>query len=128
MENDEITVLIVDDEQGIRDIFGLNFEIEGFNIVKASGGMEALEIVKNQHIDFVLSDVQMPAGDGFTLLKEIKKLKIDLPMVLLVTGFAEVTRSEVIAEGGLDLFSKPPDIDEIINIIKQSVQRQKMAA
>lgn len=128
MENDEITVLIVDDEQGIRDIFGLNFEIEGFKIVKASGGKEALEIVKNQRVDFVLSDVQMPAGDGFTLLKEIKKLKLDLPTVLLVTGFAEVTRSEVIAEGGLDLFSKPPDIDEIINIVKQSVHRQKLVA
>lgn len=128
MENEEITVLIVDDEQGIRDILGLNFEIEGFVIVKAAGGKEALEIVKKQRVDFVLSDVQMPEGDGFTLLKEIKKLELNLPTVLLVTGFAEVTRSEVIAAGGIDLLSKPPDIDQIVRIIKSSINHLKLVA
>lgn len=121
-ENNEITILVVDDEEGIRDSMEMNFELEGFKVVKASGGRAALEIIKNQKIDFVLSDVRMPDGDGFTLLKEIIKLNLRLPTVLLITGFAEITRDEVIEHGGIDLLQKPPEIEEIIKIINQTVK------
>jgi DNA-binding NtrC family response regulator len=121
IENNEITILIVDDEEGIRDMMEMNFELEGFKVVKASGGRAALEIIKNSKIDFVLSDVRMPEGDGFTLLKEIIKMNLKLPTVLLLTGFAEISRDEVIAEGGIDLLQKPPDIEVIIKMIKQTI-------
>lgn len=63
MENKEITILVVDDEQGIRVSFEMNFELEGFKVIQASGGRAALEIVKTRKLDFVLSDVRMSEGD-----------------------------------------------------------------
>lgn len=120
----KLTILVVDDEEAIRDIMSMHFELEGFIVVKASGGRAALEIIKNQKIDFVLSDVRMPEGDGFSLLKDIKKLFPELPTVLLITGFAEVTREEVIQQGGIDLFQKPPDVEIIIKIIKETYAKR----
>jgi len=120
-ENHDITILIVDDENSLRKSLVKNFELEGFCVLSASSGHEALEVVKNQKIDFVLSDVRMPEGDGVELLKNIKMFNDRIPIVLLVSGFSEHSKDEVVAMGAIDLLTKPADIDKIIGMIKNTV-------
>jgi CheY-like chemotaxis protein len=119
--NEEITVLVVDDEGSLRKSIVRNLEIEDFNVLSAANGREAIEIVKAQKIDFVLSDVRMPDMDGVELLDEIRKYSPTVPIVVLMTGFAEVSKEEVLEKGALDLIAKPFDIDAIVEVIKESV-------
>lgn len=115
----DILVLVVDDEAGIRETLTTNLELDGFKTLSASCGNEAIDLLKNNAIDFVVSDVRMPKGDGVTLLKEIKKRYPDIPQVVLISGFAEVSADEVKQLGAVDLMLKPPNIDKLIELIKQ---------
>ena len=113
----DVLVLIVDDEAGIRETLAINLELEGFKTLSASSGSEAIELLKNHAIDFVISDVRMPKGDGITLLKNIKKGDSDIPHIVLLTGFSELSTEEVKQLGAIDLIIKPPNIDLLIELI-----------
>ena len=105
------TILVVDDEQELRNSIRQYLEIEDYNVLTAHGGIEALEVIKENHIDLILTDVRMPEGDGVTLLEETRKLSQELPVVLMMTGFAKISRKEAIQKGALDLLDKPINYD-----------------
>ena len=115
---EDTNLLIVDDEEGIRKSLGVEFELEGYNIFTASSGNEAFEIIKNENIHFVISDIRMPDGDGVSLLKKIKDEYKNLPFVLLITGFAEFTREEALEKGAVDLMLKPPSVELLLRHIE----------
>ena len=114
---EEILVLIVDDEEIIREMLAENISFEGFRTLTASGGLEALGLLGQEKINFVISDVRMPKGDGVFLLLSIKEKFPEIP-ILLVSGFAEINAEQAINYGAIDLMSKPFSIDKIIEIIK----------
>lgn len=115
----DITVLLVDDEAGILEALSINLALDDFKMLTASCGNEAIEIIKNNKIDFIISDVRMPKGDGVFLLNYVKDHNPDVPHVLLFSGFSEVTAAEAKKLGAIDLISKPPNINEIIYMIKK---------
>jgi DNA-binding response OmpR family regulator len=75
-------ILVVDDEEKIRLVIKKYAEFEGYNIVEAEDGMEAIEKFKAQDFDLVILDVMMPELDGFSTCKELKKIK-DVPVIML---------------------------------------------
>lgn len=115
--NSEINILVVDDEKEICETLADNLILEDFKVFTACCGNEAINIVKENIIDFVISDVRMPNGSGPELLDQIKLINPKLPHVVLITGFAEVTKEQIIERGGVDLITKPPNIDYIIDLI-----------
>jgi len=116
----EITVLVVDDDLSLRNVLVMNLELEGFSVLSASGGIEALKIVKEKPlIDFVLTDIRMAEGGGLWLLQELKKINPDIPVVCLMTGFADATKEEILANGGIDLLSKPLNMNLIYQYIRE---------
>lgn len=115
-------ILVVDDEADIREAIGTFLEIEDLNYIEARSGREALSIVaENKNVKFVISDVRMPNGDGVFLIDELRKLDPKMPFIVLVTGQADISRSDAIGKGALDLFIKPPDMDKMIALIKKSL-------
>lgn len=115
-------VLVVDDEADIREAIGMFLEIEGLSFVEAKSGKEALQMIaENKQIKFVISDIRMPNGDGVYLVNELRKIDPKLPFVILVTGQADISREDAISTGAVDLFIKPPDMDKIISLIKESL-------
>ncbi len=121
MENSSINVLVVDDEGTLRKSIVRNLVLEDFNVLSASGAKEALEILKVQKVHFILSDIRMPEMDGVKLLEKIRELDPTIPVVVLMTGFSEHTKEEVLAKGAQDMISKPFDIDRISQLIRDSV-------
>lgn len=115
----DITVLIVDDEEDIRETMKLNMELDDFNVLVASGGNEAIQTLTSNHVDFIISDIRMPDGDGFSLLNHVKKNYPNIPHIVLVSGYSEITAEEVKASGGIDLISKPPNINDLVLLIKK---------
>ncbi len=93
------------------------FMLEGYNVLVASGGHEAIDIIRNKGTDIVITDVRMPNGDGEQLLRSMKREFCDIPLVM-VSGFSELTREQALALGAADLLKKPVDISVIESYIK----------
>lgn len=106
MQDNLKTILIVDDEEDLRDAIAFDFKRQGFNVVQAENGKVAYQIVQSQPISVVLSDVRMAGGDGVELLKNIKSTHPQIPVVLS-TGFAEIGIDEAYDMGAMAVILKP---------------------
>lgn len=112
------SILVVDDDIDIREAICGYLKLEGYETIEASNGKEALEIVRDKKIEFVVSDIRMPDGGGLFLLDELRKIDRVLPYVILVTGQADITREEAIKRGALDMLKKPLEMERIVGLIK----------
>lgn len=121
MSSDVKTVLVVDDEELLRNAIVFQFKREGFNVVSASNGTEAFEIIKTTHIDAVVSDIQMPGGNGIELLKNVKDFNANIPVLVFITAFADITESEAYDLGANAIFTKPFDRKTLVSCIKNSI-------
>ena len=115
------TILVVDDEVALRDAIAFDFKRKGFQVLVAASGSEAFKIIQTREVDVVLSDVRMPGGDGMELLKNIKSLNPETPVVMFITGFADMTLEEAYDEGAVAVFSKPFDRKELHSTVQKSV-------
>lgn len=113
----EFTVLVVDDEEGLRDLLKDGFEMLGAAVQVAANGKQAFEIVKTTRFDFVLSDVRMPGGDGIELFQDIQTLPEPRPMFFLMSGYSDLNREQALARGIKDLFQKPFDFSVVFNVL-----------
>ena len=75
-------ILIVDDEEHIRELIRFYLDKEGFSVVQAASGEEALHLLENEYIDLAIVDIMMPVMDGFQLVEEMKEMK-DIPVIML---------------------------------------------
>jgi two-component system, OmpR family, response regulator len=115
----ETCVLFVDDDSDFRDIFAASFESMGYKVLVASNGHEAFEIVKAQPVDAIISDIRMPNGSGVELLDQVRSQLSETPIILLVTGFSEISADDAYNRGAEALFSKPLDL----KVLQQTVAR-----
>jgi CheY-like chemotaxis protein len=110
-------ILIVDDEPDFREALAFLFRKRGYRVSLAGGGTEAFERIQRAEFDLVVSDIRMPGGDGIELLDLLRKENRQMPIVLLVTGFSDITTALAREKGAKALFSKPFDpraFDEMI--------------
>jgi response regulator RpfG family c-di-GMP phosphodiesterase len=113
-------ILIVDDDPDIRDIFREGIQYSGYACVTANSAYEALEILKHQRIDVVVSDINMPEMNGLELIKVIKQ-RHDCD-VIIMTGYVEdFTYEEIIGRGASDFIQKPVRISEFIARLKRVI-------
>lgn len=117
---EEYNILVVDDEPEIREILADHFRLDGYNVLTAGGGEEALELVKKQNIDFIITDIRMHKGDGEELLVKVRELDPKFPVIVMVTGFSELTREKAIEKGALDLLHKPINMDQIERYVEEA--------
>jgi len=118
-------VLVVEDDASARQAMTMLLEFEGFEVRSAPGGDIALEVVENWTPDLVISDVQMPGGDGFTLVSALRNAKgcRDTP-ILLVSARDEVERRiNGLNLGADDFMSKPVDPEELLARIRAHLRR-----
>lgn len=115
------TVLIVDDEKNYTRILGAVLEEEGFEILTANSGPEALEILEGSDVDLVLTDMKMPLMDGIHLLEKIKARDSELP-VIMMTAHGTVDKAvEAMQKGAYSYVLKPFDNDRLIIYVRKAV-------
>lgn len=119
-------ILVVDDEQGIRDGIKVSLEQLGYSVETAESGERALyQFKKNPGISFVISDYKMPGMDGFDVLKEIKKQSPDTPVVLM-TGFGSIHHAvEAMQMGADDYLAKPFSMTDLEKIIDKRLPHER---
>ena len=120
-----LSVLIVDDEEELVSTLGERLELRGINTQIATDGERALEIIKSNPPQVVVLDVMMPGMGGFQILEQMKLLNIKIP-VLLLTGYGSKNKGlEGVEMGAYDYLMKPMDIDELIVKMQEAVESNK---
>jgi two-component system response regulator PilR (NtrC family) len=116
-------LLIVDDEQGMRQLLSIVFGREGHSVRVAENGRRALEMLRQEAADLVISDVKMPDMGGIELLRAARELLPEVAVVMM-TAFATVdTAREAFKLGADDFITKPFDIDELKLIVAKTLER-----
>ncbi len=118
MNESQRTILIVDDEEDLRDALCFDFRRQGYNVLLAENGRVAYQMIKSNPVALVLSDVRMAGGDGVELLKNLKDTHPQIPLILS-TGFAEIGIDEAYALGASAVLLKPFER----KILKETVQK-----
>ncbi len=122
------TVLVIDDEEIMREILDALLTREGYTVRLASDGAEGLEIARSVPIDAAIVDVMMPGMDGLTVLDEIKKIDEDVA-VIMITAFASVeTAIAAMKRGAFDYVTKPFKNDEVLVVLRNAVERGQLVA
>jgi CheY-like chemotaxis protein len=89
-----ITILLVDDDQMVREMFGLALRRNGYYVIEANSGVEGLEMARKHLPNLILSDILMPEGDGATLLRDIRRdPKLKSTPVVLMTGSPDLVKA-----------------------------------
>jgi DNA-binding NtrC family response regulator len=119
------TILVVDDETGPRESLRMILK-PLYDVHTAADGQEALQFIGNENVDLVTLDLRMPGLSGIEVLREIKKRKNDVE-VIIITGYGTLANAqEAIRYGAVDFISKPFNVADIIAIISKSFERRKL--
>ncbi len=115
-------ILVVDDEEKIRQIIRKYGEFEGYEVLEARDGMEAITLCRQNDYDVIIMDVMMPELDGFSACRKIKKLK-DIPIIMLSARGEEYDRIHGFENGIDDYVVKPFSPKELMMRVKVVVSR-----
>ncbi|MBI3352121.1 MAG: sigma-54-dependent Fis family transcriptional regulator [Nitrospirae bacterium] len=119
-------ILIVDDEKSMREFLQIVLTKEGYHVVTASDGEEAIELIGKDIFDLVISDLKMPKASGLDVLKAVKEVSPD-SIVLMITAFATTeTAIEAMKQGAYNYLIKPFKIEEVKLIIKNALEKQTL--
>lgn len=126
---DAATILVVDDEENAREGLSKILSKEGYSVDMASNGKEAIETLRRQSFDLVITDMKMPLMDGFEVLREIKKMNENIG-VIMITAYGEVeSYLEAMNMGAFEYINKPVRVNELKRvIIKVLEERHKKAS
>lgn len=117
-------VLVVDDEKPISDIIKYNMEKEGYEVVTAFDGQEALDKVEEDNPDIILLDLMLPVKDGLEVAREVRKTH-DTPIIMITAKDAEIDKVIGLELGADDYVSKPFSNRELVARVKAQLRRQE---
>ncbi len=119
-------ILLVEDKASMRRMLSQTLSAEGYHVLEAKDGREALDIFRNNWVDLVLTDLQMPEMDGIDLLREIKEEGAIVELIIM-TAYGTVERAvEAMKLGALDFITKPFDTEHLLILIKRALQTRKI--
>jgi len=119
-------ILLVDDHKPFRDSLAKILEGEGLRVFPANDGEEALDILRNELIHLVLTDLKMPKMDGVELLKVAKTIHPEVE-VILITGYGTVdTAVTAMKDGAFDYIQKPFKPREILKLVRKAIEKQSL--
>ena len=119
------TILVVDDEKEICNLFQNFLTQEGYQVFIATNGAEAISLGKRNRLDLALVDIKMPGMDGIEVFQKLKKVKKDMEAIIL-TGYGTLrTAKEAMRLGAYDYLTKPFDLGLLKTIIREALERKK---
>lgn len=121
-------ILIIEDEASIRRVLTriLSEESEDYQVDEAEDGIQGLEKIKASDYDLVLCDIKMPKMDGEEVLEAVKKIKPEIPIVM-ISGHGDMeTAINTMRLGAFDYISKPPDLNRLLNTVRNALDRKQL--
>jgi len=128
MPTRDTEVLVVDDEEMLRQLLGRAFSQAGFKVVTAASGEQALDILRQgKRFDTIVSDLMMPGMDGMQLLREIRQIDLDVPLIFLTGNPSLASAMEAMELGGYRYLAKPIENDRLISAVQEAAAHHRLA-
>ena len=121
-------ILIIEDEAAIRRVLVkiLSEESDTYQVIEAEDGLAGIDIFKKEDFDLVLCDIKMPKMDGVEVLEAVKKVKPEIPIVM-ISGHGDLdTAVNTMRLGAFDYISKPPDLNRLLNTVRIALDRKDL--
>jgi DNA-binding NtrC family response regulator len=121
-------ILIIEDESAIRRVLNkiISEESEAYHVEEAEDGLQGIEMIMNTDYDLVFCDIKMPKMDGVEVLEKAKKIKPEIPMVM-ISGHGDLeTAVNTMRLGAFDYISKPPDLNRLLNTVRNALDRKEL--
>jgi two-component system response regulator PilR (NtrC family) len=119
-------VLIVDDEKSMRDLLSITLEKAGYEVAAADGGEAAIEAIRKESFDAIITDLRMPKVDGLQVLRAARDLSPDTAVIVVTAVASTETAVEAMKLGAYDYVTKPFKLDEVDLIIKNGLERKRL--
>ncbi len=120
------TIVVADDEEGIRDLLCDILEPEGAQVRAVGSGLEALAAIEADEPDLAILDVRMPAPDGLALLQQLRAKGRDLPVLIITAQESSTVTIEAMQRGAYDYIAKPFDPDEVLLVVQRAVEHRRL--
>jgi len=121
-------ILIIEDESAIRRVLVkiLSEENDTYEVQEAEDGLEGIELIRKEDYDLILCDIKMPKMDGVEVLEAVKKIKPEIPIVM-ISGHGDLdTAVNTMRLGAFDYISKPPDLNRLLNTVRIALDRKEL--
>ena len=119
-------ILVADDERSMRELLSIVLKREGYDVVLAENGRQAIAELEHRPIDLLISDIQMPDMNGVEVLRAAKQINQDLAGIM-VTAFASAeTAIEALRMGAYDYIHKPFNVDELKIVVRNALERRQL--
>lgn len=115
----EACILVVDDDDGVRENLAELFELVGYSILTAGSAAEALKQLANHDVDLLLTDYRMPGPNGLELIESARRMKPGIRAVLMTAFGDSFTEIESVRRGAIGYVNKPFEADEITNLVSR---------
>jgi CheY-like chemotaxis protein len=125
MEDNKITVLVVDDEPDYRELMTFWLASKGYSVIAAPDGSSAIELVKNKNPDIIFMDLRMPGMDGIQTIDAVRKFNKDVPIIIISAYIDDPKATEANAHGISGMFYKGKDFKEGLSLIESVLRRHK---
>ncbi len=117
-------ILLVEDEENIRNVVKLNLELEGYEVVETDNGKAAVHIFQEQHFDLLILDVMLPEMNGFEICEQVRLSNTTVPIIFLTAKDTPQDRVAGLKKGADDYLTKPFNLEELLlrvqNLLKRS--------
>lgn len=121
-------ILIIEDEPAILRVLAkiISEENDTYQVFQAEDGLAGMELIKKEDYDLILCDIKMPKMDGVEVLEAVKKIKPEIPMVM-ISGHGDLdTAVNTMRLGAFDYISKPPDLNRLLNTVRIALDRKEL--
>ncbi len=123
-----VNILLVDDHEKVRKLMEIYLKREGYNVLHAANGREALEILEGAAADLVVADILMPRMDGYELTKSLRDAKFDMPILMVTAKDTLPDKKRGFDLGADDYMVKPVDMDELALRVKALLRRSRISS
>ena len=119
-------LLIVDDEQGMRDFLSIMLKKEGYSVALADSAEKASEFVERGDFDLIISDIAMPGQSGLEVLRQAKEANPDTPVIMITAYASTESAVEALKLGAYDYIIKPFDVDELKIVVRNALEKSRL--
>lgn len=118
-----VRILLVEDEESLRESLKLNLELEDYEVVATDNGKDAIKYFHEQHFDLAVLDVMLPEVDGFQICEQIRLTNMDMPVIFLTAKDAASDRIAGLKRGADDYITKPFNLEELLLRVSNLIRR-----
>lgn len=121
-------ILLVDDNEKIRKLMEIYLKRDGFNVLHAGNGREALDVLETASVDLIVADIMMPEMDGYELTSSLREAGFNMPVLMVTARDTFPDKKRGFDLGADDYMTKPADMEELVLRVKALLRRSKISS